>query len=66
MAPVGREGSLGRGGRGRILAAAGELFARQGFNATGVNDLYRAARVSKRTLYQHFESKDDLIIAYLA
>ena len=66
MAPAGRRASLGRGARERILTAAAELFARQGFNATGVNDLHKAARVSKRTLYQHFESKDDLIIVYLA
>lgn len=66
MAPAGRRASLGRGARERILKAAAELFARQGFNATGVNELHKAARVSKRTLYQHFESKDDLIIAYLA
>lgn len=65
MAPAGRRASLGRGARERILTAAAELFARQGFNATGVNDLHKAARVSKRTLYQHFESKDELIIAYL-
>ena len=66
MAPAGRRASLGRGARERILTAAAELFARQGFNATGVNDLHNAARVSKRTLYQHFESKDDLIIVYIA
>jgi AcrR family transcriptional regulator len=65
MAPAGREGSLGRGARDRILAAAGELFSRQGFNATRINELHVAARVSKRTLYQHFDSKDDLIVAYL-
>lgn len=66
MAPAGREGSLGRGARDRILGAAAELFTRQGFNATGVNELHAAARVSKRTLYQHFASKDELILAYLA
>lgn len=66
VAPAARRASLGRGARERILAAATELFARQGFNATAVNDLHRAARVSKRTLYQHFGSKDDLILAYLA
>lgn len=66
MAPARREGSLGRGARERILAAAAELFAHQGFNATAVNDLHAAARVSKRTLYQHFASKDDLILAYLS
>ena len=66
MAPAGRRASLGRGARERILAAAAELFARQGFNATGINELHRTARVSKRTLYQHFDSKDDLILAYVA
>lgn len=66
MAPAGRRGSLGRGARDRILAAAAELFAHQGFNATGINELHKAARVSKRTLYQHFGSKDDLILAYVA
>jgi AcrR family transcriptional regulator len=66
MAPAGRGGSLGRGARERILAAAAELFARQGFNATSINELRAAARVSKRTLYQHFDSKDALILAYLA
>jgi AcrR family transcriptional regulator len=65
VAPAGRRGSLGRGARDRILAAAEELFARQGFNATRINDLHAAARVSKRTLYQHFDTKDDLILAYL-
>jgi len=63
---AGRGPSLGRGARSRILEAAGELFARQGFNATRINDLHGAARVSKRTLYQHFASKDDLILAYLS
>lgn len=63
---VERGGSLGRGARARILAAAAELFARQGFNATSINELRAAARVSKRTLYQHFDSKDELILAYLA
>ncbi len=67
MSPgAGREGSLGRGARARILEAAGTLFARQGFNATSINELHATARVSKRTLYQHFDSKDDLIVAYLA
>ena len=65
MAPAGRRGSLGRGARERILAAATELFARQGFNATSINDLHAAARVSKRTLYQQFASKEALVLAYL-
>jgi AcrR family transcriptional regulator len=57
--------SGGRGARGRILAAARALFHGQGINATGVAELCGAAHVSKRTLYQHFASKDELVAAYL-
>lgn len=55
----------GRGARERILAAAGELFYRQGILATGVEELAESAHVSKRTLYQHFPSKDEVVVAYL-
>lgn len=51
--------------RERILAAAGTLFYRHGIHATGVEELARAAGVSKRTLYTLFTSKDQLIAAYL-
>jgi AcrR family transcriptional regulator len=49
----------------RILAAAQELFYWHGINATGVEQLAAHAHVSKRTLYQHFAGKDDLVAAYL-
>ena len=65
MSSLGRGTSLGRGARSRILAAAQTLFARQGINATSINELRAEARVSKRTLYQQFESKDALVLAYL-
>ncbi|MGH2856710.1 MAG: TetR/AcrR family transcriptional regulator [Solirubrobacteraceae bacterium] len=55
----------GRGARERILAAARELFARQGIGATGVAQLCAEAHVSKRTLYQHFAGKDELVVAWL-
>jgi AcrR family transcriptional regulator len=58
--------SGGRGARARILEAARDLFHRRGINATGVAELAAAAHVSKRTLYQHFAGKDELIAAYLA
>jgi AcrR family transcriptional regulator len=58
--------SAGRGARERILATARELYYRQGINVTGVAELCAAARVSKRTLYQHFASKDEVVSAYLA
>jgi AcrR family transcriptional regulator len=62
--PPARSG--GRGARERILAAARELFQRHGINATGVAELCAAAHVSKRTLYQHFASKDEVVAASLA
>jgi AcrR family transcriptional regulator len=65
VGPPGGERSLGRGSRTRILAAARTLFGRQGFNATSINELRAEARVSKRTLYQQFASKDELVLAYL-
>jgi AcrR family transcriptional regulator len=66
MPPIRPHGSLGRGARARILAAAETLFSRRGINATSMNDLYVEARVSKRTLYQHFAGKDELVLAVLA
>jgi AcrR family transcriptional regulator len=65
LPPIRPHGSLGRGARERILAAAGRLFAQRGINATSMNDLYLEARASKRTLYQHFADKDELVVAYL-
>lgn len=55
----------GRGARERILAAAQRLFAEQGINGTGMDQLCAEAQVSKRTAYQHFGSKDDLVAEYL-
>jgi AcrR family transcriptional regulator len=54
-----------RGPRQRILDAAGELFYRHGIGAVGVELISKAAGVSKRTLYQQFGSKDQLIAASL-
>ena len=55
----------GRGARSRILQAANRLFYRDGINATGVERLATEAEVSKRTLYQHFPSKQALVEEYL-
>lgn len=55
----------GRGARERILHAATELFYRDGINATGVERLANHASVSKRTLYQHFPSKEAVVEEYL-
>ena len=58
-------GHGGRGARERILTAATTLFHREGIHATGVERLIEHAHVSKRTFYQHFPSKDDLVEEYL-
>ncbi|MGW5386398.1 TetR/AcrR family transcriptional regulator [Nocardia sp. NPDC003963] len=55
----------GRGARERILDAAQQLFREQGINNTGMDQLCSAAQVSKRTAYQHFTSKDELVAEYL-
>src|SRR5271154_3457990 len=54
-------GICGRGARERILTAATPLFHREGIHATGVERLAEYAHVSKRTFYQHFHSKNDLV-----
>lgn len=51
--------------RAQIVAAARELFLAQGYGATSMDAVARAAPVSKRTLYNHFESKQALFLAVL-
>ncbi|HSS23027.1 MAG TPA: TetR/AcrR family transcriptional regulator [Mycobacterium sp.] len=55
----------GRGARERIERAAAQLFYRNGIHATGVELVAQQASASKRTLYQHFASKNDLVVNYL-
>jgi AcrR family transcriptional regulator len=52
-----------KSGRDRLVAAAVELFYRQGFSAVGIDQVIAAAGVTKTTFYKHFESKDDLMVA---
>jgi len=51
--------------RNRILDAANRLFYAEGIRAVGVDAVAEKAGVTKRTLYYHFRSKDDLIAGYL-
>jgi AcrR family transcriptional regulator len=50
----------------RILETADRLFYLQGIRAVGVDTIAAEIGISKRTLYNHFRSKDALISAYLA
>lgn len=54
------------GVRERILETAYRLFYEQGYQATGINQIIEEASVAKSSLYQHFRTKDDLLVAYLA
>jgi AcrR family transcriptional regulator len=49
----------------KIVEAASDLFYRQGYQATVVNQIVEQAGVSKPTFYAHFPSKDDLCLTYL-
>src|SRR5271163_261485 len=49
----------------RILETADRLFYLQGIRAVGVDTVAAEVGISKRTLYNHYPSKDDLIAAYL-
>jgi AcrR family transcriptional regulator len=51
--------------RQRIIEAASELFHRQGIRAASVDLIAERAGLTKRSLYYHFRSKDDLIAACL-
>ncbi|MBB3592593.1 AcrR family transcriptional regulator [Rhizobium sp. BK529] len=51
--------------RERIVAAAAKLFYSEGVRAVSVDAVAEKAAVTKRTLYYHFDSKDELIAAYL-
>src|SRR6202049_3364385 len=50
----------------RILRTADRLFYLQGIRAIGVDTIAAEIGISKRTLYNHFLSKDELIVAYLS
>ena len=52
--------------RERIIVAATKLFYSEGIRATGVDAVAEKAGVTKKTLYYHFQTKDELIAAYLA
>jgi AcrR family transcriptional regulator len=56
---------VGREARERILESAYELFSRRGIRGVGIDEVIARAGVAKATLYRHFPSKDDLVLAFL-
>jgi AcrR family transcriptional regulator len=65
MAPRRRVRSPPAAARDRLIAAADELFSRDGIAATPVDEAIRRAGVATATLYHHFDGKDALVAAYL-
>jgi AcrR family transcriptional regulator len=65
IADQGGDHGVVESGRERVLRTAAELFYERGFHAVGVDLIIERAGVAKTTLYRHFRSKDDLIVAYL-
>jgi AcrR family transcriptional regulator len=51
--------------RERILDTAYALFSRSGIRAVGVDTVVAESGVAKMTLYRHFPSKDDLVLAFM-
>ena len=51
--------------RDHLIAVAADIFNRYGYHAAGVDQVIKEAGIAKTTLYRHFKSKDELIIAAL-
>jgi AcrR family transcriptional regulator len=55
-----------RSARERILATAMDLFYREGIRAIGIDTIIARSGVAKMSLYRHFASKDELVVAFLS
>ena len=51
--------------RQHLVAVATDLFNRFGYRAVGIDQVIAESGVAKTTLYRHFPSKEDLIVAVL-
>ena len=51
--------------RDHLIEVAAELFNRLGYHAAGIDRVIAEAGIAKTTLYRHFKSKDELIVAVL-
>ena len=51
--------------REKIVQTASELFYKQGYHQTGINQIIAESGVAKATFYSHFKSKEDLGVEYL-
>jgi AcrR family transcriptional regulator len=63
VAPAGLRQRLTK--RDQLIETAWRLFYRDGYHATGIDRILAKAGVAKMTLYKHFRSKEELILAVL-
>lgn len=52
--------------RKQIFAASVHLFLEKGFNETSMREIAKAAGIGKSTLYDYYQSKDDILVSYFA
>lgn len=57
--------SRDRPARRRLLSAAAELFYADGMHATGVEAIIERAGIARKSFYNNFASKDELVLAYI-
>jgi AcrR family transcriptional regulator len=65
VSPEQQEGERATTPRERILEAAYELFSKRGIRAVGTDEILEKADVARATLYRHFGSKEELVLAFL-
>ena len=51
--------------KNRIIETASSLFYKNGYNATGINEIISETGIAKATLYNHFKSKEDICLAQI-
>lgn len=51
--------------KSRILTCASDLFYRKGINHVGINEIIETSGIARMTLYHHFKSKNDIVVAVL-
>jgi len=49
----------------RLIATASDLFYKNGYNRTGINEILEKSGVAKASMYQHFRSKEEIGVEYL-
>ena len=64
-APLFPGGSRPSPARLRILETVDRLFYDEGIRSVGVHRVVEESQVTRVTLYRHFPTKDDLVVAYL-